>query len=76
MHPWSWGRVKVRDGCCIRGLVGHPWRSMDGWRRSMRGEGDGVRNLWSEGVGVEDAVASVVFQGCSEIPALFAPVIP
>ena len=78
LHPWSWGRVRVKvgDGCWVRGLVGHLWRSMDGWRWSMRGEGDGVGNLRSEGVCVEDAMASIMFQGCTEIPAFLTTVFP
>ena len=71
LHPWSWGRVRVKvgDGCWVRGLVGHLWRS-------MRGEGDGVGDLRSVGVCVEDAMASIMFQGCAEVPTFLATVIP
>ena len=74
MHPWSWGKVRVRvrfwvgdgDGYWVRALVVHPWISVDEWRRNVLGEcnvlgeGDGVGNLCSEGVGAEDAMAPII----------------
>ena len=60
----------------VRGLVVHPWRSVDGWTRNVLGEGDGVGNLCSEGVGVEDAMAPIMFSGCTEIPAFLTTVFP
>ena len=65
MHPWSWGRVRVWfwvwGVCWVGGLVVHPWRSVDWWTRNVLSEGDDVGNLCSEGVGVEDAMAPIMF---------------
>jgi len=39
-------------------------------------EGDGVGNVASEGVGFENAMASIMFKGCPEVPTLLASEIP
>ncbi len=49
---------------------------MDGWTRNVLGECDGVGILCSEDVGVEDAMAPIMFQGCTEIPTFLTTVLP
>jgi len=60
----------------MRWLFGHPWRSAGGWTWDVIVEGDGVRNVAAEGVGCENAMASIMFKGCPEVPTLLATEIP
>jgi len=57
-------------------LFGHPWRSAGGWTGDVPVEGDGVENVGAEGVSFENAVTSIKFKGCPEVPTLLASEIP